>query len=65
MVSLPCISTPLAGLAPGVLETGAALVAATDAISVGDVGDTAPSLPRDGWKSAMTLTMAASASPGN
>jgi hypothetical protein len=58
MVSLPCISTPLAGLAPGVLETGAALVAATDAISDGDVGDTVPSLPRDGWKSAMTLTMA-------
>jgi hypothetical protein len=57
-VSLPCISTPLAGLALDGLETGAALVAATDAISDGDVGDTVPSLPRDGWISAMTLTMA-------
>ena len=57
-MSLPCISTPLAGLAFEVLETGAAVVAATDAISDGDVGDAVPSLPRDGWVSAMTLTMA-------
>ena len=57
-MSLLCISTPLAGLALDVLETGAALVVANDAISDGDVDDAVPSLPRDGWISVMTLTMA-------
>jgi hypothetical protein len=41
-----------------VLETGAALVAATDAISDDGGGDVVPSLPPDVWVSAMTLTMA-------